>query len=239
MSLNTYFPFLEKVQHVQQIQVGDTYPKGSLQGVNKCLELDKEQISPAAFEDLKERYKKVQQENKALRLDLEEATKELETLQSKLLASEGSLKDLQTTVDESVAAARVARKSQICAEEKFRRQNEILEKKTTELNSVLKESEKLAFQQLKLQKWTEKSDDDEISQTMSNLCQQLETWAKQHFLCSPPHGSEFYWFCAYVSSQFLAPYLSRVLVGITGDAYPTQVVNQTIHCLAQKVQEIC
>lgn len=206
---------------------------------DRHLEPKTRQVSVSKVEDMSRRYQKVREENCTLRRESFEVTKYCDALENMLEANERFLRDVQRERDEFMKEAKLARKIQVCAEEKFRRQTEILNKTTTELNEALQENHNLTLQKIKLQKWTERSDDDEISQAMGELCQQLEAWAKHHFPRSAPKGREFYWFCALVSNRVTVACLSRILVGVVGDAFEAQVLCEGVHSLDQKVEKIC
>lgn len=211
----------------------------NFEAANRKSEHNTRPISIAEFADVKRRYLKVQEENSKLKIEINRTNKSCRDLECALGASKKSLKYVQSLLDESAKEATLARKTQIGAEEKFRRQAEILSKTTTELDDALQESQKLTFQQMKLQKWTEQSDDDEISQAMGNLCQELEAWVKHHFPPSALFGHGIYWLCADVSHRMTALWLSRVLVGVVGDDLEAHVLSQAVRILDQKVVEIC
>lgn len=72
-------------------------------------------------------------------------------------------------------------KAQASADERNRRQEEIL-KETRELAaSGFKKNQKLLIKCAKLQKWTECMDDDEVRKIMNQLYLDLEDWIRRHF----------------------------------------------------------
>lgn len=151
-----------------------------------------------------------------------------------LEAQERNLKCLHEQFEEEVKAAKIA---QLHAEERLRRQTEISTTKTTELSVASQDIQEFALKQMKLQKWTEQSDDDEISQTMGTLFRKLEAWAKHH-LPRSANGREFNWYSGHVSRRVFELWLSRPLVGFASEGLDDEAVSQAVQSLGRKVDQI-
>lgn len=77
--------------------------------------------------------------------------------------------------------AKVARMAQLIAEERLRRQNELLHESRKNAETALKEQSQTLSKLTGLQKWTESVDDGEVVEVMRKLFQRLEDWTKRHF----------------------------------------------------------
>lgn len=205
---------------------------------DRYQDMNEPQISIAETQKKKKKTDKLARQNRILKQELKELNQERYNLKNAFEVNKKAQKHHENKAREFYEAARVSRQDQLFAEEKFRRQTEVLNNRTTELDEAMQVNQKLALQQMKLEKWTEKCDDDEISQLMNSLCQQLEAWGQRHFPTSTSDGYDFYELYAHVSSRIFKMYLSRVLVGI-GDDSNDELVSQKIDSLDQMVQEIC
>ncbi|KAJ6115347.1 hypothetical protein N7486_001125 [Penicillium sp. IBT 16267x] len=140
---------------------------------------------------------------------------------------------------------------QLCAEEKFRRQTQILEECRAELDASLGENKSLVIKQAALQKWTDRLDDDEARQTMAQLYQCLEGWVRRYFpgLSSANKTSNvnpdsllvdesnrldiFYGIYDLISNAVFRTYLTRIMVGINDSDFSNKVSMLDRHIRAQ------
>ncbi|KAJ5355530.1 uncharacterized protein N7496_012742 [Penicillium cataractarum] len=76
---------------------------------------------------------------------------------------------------------KAARRVQLIAEERLRRQNELLRESRKNTETALKEQSQTLSKLTELQKWTESIDDGEVVEVMRKLFQRLEDWTKRHF----------------------------------------------------------
>lgn len=204
------------------------------------------------MQDLKEFDKSLDDLDLALELGLRsevDIKKKLATLKKALSEatdkSPGDLKSqrrLQARLEEAIQNANIARRSQIAAEEKFRRQNEILEKALTdlrernkELNEATKQNTSLLLEQMKFTNWNEQVDDDEISQTASRLYQEIETWVKRHFRADE---NDLCWIYRTISNRIFRTFLVRLMVGIVSDD-AEKLLGIAIEALSKEVQKTC
>ncbi|KAJ5099053.1 hypothetical protein N7532_006054 [Penicillium argentinense] len=183
--------------------------------------------------DLRQEFLKLQREAIAHKWRLNANNKKLEEAEMKLEKSvnyckflnlqleskDRELARLQKTATASLKAVNAAKKFQVSAEERYRRQTEILNKRTAELEEAADENSSLAFQQMILTKWTDSFGDDEINQVMGSLNQELETWVKHHFYRYTSHGDTFHCVYGLVIDQIFHAILSRAMVGTAADLH--------------------
>ncbi|KAJ5537620.1 hypothetical protein N7494_007099 [Penicillium frequentans] len=123
--------------------------------------------------------------------DVAGVQKQREHLERQLDSHKSKIKDLSKTLGSCNEEVELSRMGQLCAEEKFRRQTEILRERNAALDASLEENNSLIVQQAALQRWTDRLDDDEARQITVQLYHDLETWVKRHFphlfLQTKPH----------------------------------------------------
>lgn len=126
-------------------------------------------------------YRKSQKQCKDLRRMLEESNKQCEHLERQLDSHKRKIQDLNKKLGACKEEVKASRMGQLCAEERFRRQTQILKERSTALDASLEENDSLIIQQATLQRWTERLDDDEARQITAQLYYDLEIWVKRHF----------------------------------------------------------
>lgn len=77
--------------------------------------------------------------------------------------------------------AKLALRAQLIAEERLRRQNELLQESRNATETAHKAQSQTLARLTELQKWTECVDDGEVVEIMRKLFQRLEDWTKRHF----------------------------------------------------------
>ncbi|KAJ5633352.1 hypothetical protein N7490_009691 [Penicillium lividum] len=146
----------------------------------------------------------------------------------------------------------IIRRNQLCAEEKLRRQTEMLEECQGKLDISLQMNNALVIKQAELQRWTNHLDDDEARYTMNQLCQDTETWVKRHFpevlprdrpddfITDDPSArsnGDFGLFCAtcdYISCNIFEKYLTRTMVGFINPG-----ANKDLSIIEKQIHLIC
>lgn len=163
---------------------------------------------------------------------LEESKKQRAHLERQLDSQKRKIKDMSKTLGSCKEEVKASRMGQLRAEERFRRQTQILKERSAALDVSLEENNSLVIQQATLQRWTERLDDDEARQITAQLYYDLEIWVKRHFphLFSANKASHanpdspsahengylgaFYHAFAMVSYHIFDKFLTRTMVGI-------------------------
>ncbi|KAJ5798525.1 uncharacterized protein N7503_007821 [Penicillium pulvis] len=160
--------------------------------------------------------------------------------------------NLSKTLGSCKEEVKVSRMGQLRAEERFRRQTQILGERNAVLDASLEENNSLAIQQAALQRWTERLDDDEARQITAQLYYDLEIWVKRHFPhlfpankashANPdiPSAYEngcldaFYNAFAVISYHVFDKFLTRTMVGIIDSDF-----SKTVSMLDERVRTEC
>ncbi|KAJ5999494.1 hypothetical protein N7451_007304 [Penicillium sp. IBT 35674x] len=139
----------------------------------------------------------------------------------------------------------------LCAEEKLRRQTQLLEECRAALDASLGENSSLVIQQAALRKWTDRLDDNEARYMMGQLYHDLEGWIRRYFpYLSPgnqasninPHGllidesnrlERFYRIYDLVSYTVFRVFLTRIMVGIDDSDFGNKVSMLDRHIRAE------
>ena len=154
-------------------------------------------------------------------------------------------------VDEMI---KLSQRERLLSDEKVRRQGQLLEEATQRANIAQKENRTLIVKLNKLQKWTERLDDEEVQQHMRQLYHSLESWVKNNFLhlltsnlkarssesvqdtCSPDNGFplDHSYIQGEVSFYIFNHILSRFVVGID-----EQRVDGYLSYLDLEIEKLC
>ncbi|KAJ5640149.1 uncharacterized protein N7484_008011 [Penicillium longicatenatum] len=177
-------------------------------------------------------YRKLHEQCEHLEKKLEESTKRGEDLERHLNSKTSRVQNLQEALDSCKKELNESKTGQVSAEERFRRQTELLMECSAALDTSLEENSSLIIQQATLQQWTDHLDDDEARQTTAQLYHHLETWVTRHFRdvlladqVSPAnpdillaHESDdldiFYRIYAFVSYEVFREFLTRTMIGV-------------------------
>ncbi|KAJ5988529.1 hypothetical protein N7481_003739 [Penicillium waksmanii] len=127
--------------------------------------------------------------------------------------------------------------AQIAAEEKFRRQTEIMEQQTAKISELQQENTMLLLRQRKIQKSTDQADDDELSQVLNGLYQELEGWANRHFPQGDTHAQNSCWIYGAVSCLIFSFYLLKFWIGMS-NTEEELIASHKIQSISAEVQKM-
>ncbi|KAJ5179082.1 hypothetical protein N7492_002292 [Penicillium capsulatum] len=112
--------------------------------------------------------------------------KQVMALKMKAQGLQAQAMEFEEETKRAIGEAAQSQRARVMAEERMRRQEEIL-KETRRLEGLVStENKQLVVKLAKVQKWTECIDDDEVRRIMRQLYQDLEDWIKRHFPCLLP-----------------------------------------------------
>lgn len=138
-----------------------------------------------------------------------------------------------------------SRRDRDCAQERLRRQIEILESCQSDLSTALKENTRLVFQLSNLKKWTDSLNDDEATDILRHANMGVETWIEHHFNRNSPgktrkatdpinHLTLFYKIYASVAYCIFEAFLSNAMIGIDEPS-----LSKSIQIIEDEVQKQC
>jgi hypothetical protein len=195
-------------------------------------QLDGEYSPESKGQRLLRRYRKLHEQCEHLERKLEESTKSGEDLERQLNSQTSRVQSLQEALDSCKKELKASKTGQVSAEERFRRQTEILMERSAALDTSLEENSSLIIQQATLQQWTDRLGDDEARQVTAQLYHHLETWVTRHFrdvlladkashanpdiLLAHESGdlNIFYGIYAFVSYEVFREFLTRTMIGV-------------------------
>jgi hypothetical protein len=187
-----------------------------------------------------------------LERSLTECAKERQCLKRTIDSQSGEMRRLENQVDEYIEDAKATKRSQLLADEKIRRQAELLEELRAALDALVQQNNDHLVKQATLQRWTDCLDDEEARQTMTQLFQDLETWALRHFprlltryspndldtdnisVNSSGTLETFYQISSHISYGVFDFYLNQTMVG-NYDLH----VNRWIDVLDKQIRNMC
>lgn len=200
-------------------------------------------VTNADSEHSQREWEQTRKENEHLKRRLKESLNKNHRLQIDLEFCLNHRKDYELWLMEANQRAKSALKAQLGAEEKFRQQTENLKQLSEKLEEAKKQNTILLQQQMqeiKLSKWNEQIDDEEICRTMNSLFRELEAWTKSHLShCAPfceDGNLNSLW--AIVSYRVCERCLEPELIAIGGQAINDAVQHQLSE-LSEEVQNIC